>query len=158
MSQIQSFFISSYGDSSQCEELNHFLRSHKIIRLSQGFVSGGENPGFQIIVEYAENKSPESSSKKRIDYRSMLKEEKQIVIFDALKAFRSELCKKEKLIGAYMICKDEHLYQMALNPDITVDEIKSFPHSANIKLEEYGSLLYEQLQKIKSNEEETVPF
>ena len=31
MSQYQSFFINAFGDSSQCDELNHFLRSHVVI-------------------------------------------------------------------------------------------------------------------------------
>ena len=28
MSQYQSFFINAFGDSSQCQELTQFLRSH----------------------------------------------------------------------------------------------------------------------------------
>ena len=170
MSQIQSFFISSYAPQNQCEDLNHFLRSHKIIRLSQGFVQAGENPGFQILVEYAENSSSESAQKnKRVDYRAMLKDEKQKSEFDSLKDFRSSLCKKDKLVGAYMICKDEHLYEMVTRPEITLEEILSFPHSANIKLEEYGKILFDHLVKIRSgkknleekkesNESEEVPF
>ena len=157
MSQIQSFFISSYGDNNQCEELNHFLRSHKVIRLTHGFVSNSDAPGFHIIVEYADNGNAESS-KKRVDYRAMLKDEPQKLIFDSLKKFRSELFKKDKLIGAYMICKDEHLYQMAINPDISIEEIKSLPHSANIKLEEYGQTLFEELQRLKKNETGQIPF
>lgn len=152
MSQMQSFFISSYGESSQCEEMNLFLRSHKIIKLTQGFVSNSDNPGFHILIEYAENAKTDQNKNKRVDYRAMLEDDGQKKVFDAMRKFRAELCKKDKLVGAYMICKDEHLFEMAKNPSITLEEILAFPHSANIKLEEYGKILFDELAKIRAEE------
>ena len=51
MSQYQSFFINAFGDSSQCEELNHFLRSHVVIRTVENQISTGTQCGIQILVE-----------------------------------------------------------------------------------------------------------
>ena len=54
MSQYQSFFINAFGDSFQCEELNHFLRSHVVIRTVENQISTGTQCGIQILVEYKE--------------------------------------------------------------------------------------------------------
>ena len=52
MSQYQSFFISASGNSSQCDEINHFLRSHVVIRTVENIINSGSNCGIQILVEY----------------------------------------------------------------------------------------------------------
>lgn len=163
MSQFKSFFIRAVSDEQICDDLNYFLRSHKIIRLKEGFVTG-ENPGFHILVEYAENAEVQNKQSKRVDYRAMLNTESEKTMFDALKKFRSELCKKDKLVGAYMICKDEHLFAMVQNPHMTSGEIAALPHSANIKIEQYSDALAQELLKFSTkaveseNEDGKIPF
>ena len=41
MSQYQSFRISVSGNSSQCDEINYFLRSHVVIRTVENIINGG---------------------------------------------------------------------------------------------------------------------
>ena len=43
MSQYQTFFISASGNSSQCDEINHFLRSHVVIRTVENIINSGSN-------------------------------------------------------------------------------------------------------------------
>ena len=52
MSQYQPFFISASGNSSQCDEINHFLRSHVVICTVENIINRGSNCGIQILVEY----------------------------------------------------------------------------------------------------------
>ena len=52
MSQYQSFFISAFGNSSQCEEINYFLRSHVVIRTVENIINSCSYCGIQILVEY----------------------------------------------------------------------------------------------------------
>ena len=52
MSQYQSFFISASGNSSQCDEINHFLRSHVVILTIENIINSCSNCGIQILVEY----------------------------------------------------------------------------------------------------------
>ena len=70
MSQYQSFFINAFGDSSQCEELNHFLRSHVIIRTVENAISTGTQCGIQILVEY---KDINNGTEKQLKQKSHLK-------------------------------------------------------------------------------------
>lgn len=136
MSQYQSFFINAFGDSFQCEELNHFLRSHVVIRTVENQISTGTQCGIQILVEYKEqNNGTEKQLKQKIDFRSSLKTEEEKIIFDKLKA-------------AYLVCKDEHLAVMVQNPNTTEEEIKNLPNANNILLKDFAYGLYTGYQKI----------
>lgn len=169
MSQYQSFFVNAFGDNSQCEELNHFLRSHVIIRTVENTISCGNNCGIQILVEYKDiGNSTEKTQKARVDYRSELKTEEQKVIFDKLKAVRLNLAKEKNLKAAYLVCKDEHLYAMVQNPKITEEEIKNLPRSGNILLKQFAEHLFQSYTKLlkenstvkenTSNEESNISF
>lgn len=172
MSQYQSFFINAFGDSSQCQELNQFLRSHVVIRTVENQISSGTQCGIQILVEYKDiNNGTEKQLKQKIDYRSSLKTEEEKIIFDKLKAVRLELAKNKNLKAAYLVCKDEHLAAIVQNPKITEEEIKNLPNANNILLKDfayglftgYQKILEEKNQKAESslnnqNEESQIPF
>lgn len=172
MSQYQSFFINAFGDSSQCQELNQFLRSHVVIRTVENQISSGTQCGIQILVEYKDiNNGTEKQLKQKIDYRASLKTEEEKIIFDKLKAVRLELAKNKNLKAAYLVCKDEHLAAIVQNPNITEEEIKNLPNANNILLKDfayglftgYQKILEEKNQKAESslnnqNEESEIPF
>ncbi|MGN0731252.1 MAG: hypothetical protein ACI4MA_04995 [Treponema sp.] len=104
MSQYQSFFISASGNASQCDELNHFLRSHVVVRTVENIINSGTNCGIQILIEYRDiQQSGEKSGRQKIDWRAGL-------------------------------ATDEHLAAIVQNPATTIEEIKNLPHSSNILL------------------------
>ena len=150
MSQYQSFFISAGGNSAQCDELNHFLRSHVVIRTVENIISSGNNCGIQILVEYKDVGVSNQQDKKnaKIDWRASLATEEQRAIFDRLKEIRLEISKTNKLTAAYVVCKDEHLVAIITKPDITAEEIAELPNSKNIMLKKFAHQLYEEYQKI----------
>ena len=150
MSQYQSFFISAGGNSAQCDELNHFLRSHVVIRTVGNIISSGNNCGIQILVEYKDVGVSNQQDKKnsKIDWRASLATEEQCAIFDRLKEIRLEISKTNKLTAAYVVCKDEHLVAIITKPDITAEEIAELPNSKNIMLKKFAHQLHEEYQKI----------
>lgn len=152
MSQYQSFFISAGGNSSQCEELNHFLRSYVVIRTVENIISTGNNCGIQILVEYKNIEISNQKDKKnaRIDWRASLASDEQRAVFDKLKKIRLDLSNSNKLKAAYIVCKDEHLAAIVMKPEITEEEIKNLPNSGNIRIKEFAHVLFEEYQKIKS--------
>lgn len=172
MSQYQSFFINAFGDSSQCEELNHFLRSHIIIRTVENAISTGSQCGIQILIEYKEqNNGTEKQLKQKIDYRALLKTEEEKELFDKLRAVRLNLAKSKNLKAAYLVCKDEHLAAIVQKPNITEEEIKNLPNANNILLKDFAYGLYLGYKKIleeknqnqestkeNQNEENKIPF
>ena len=72
MPQFQSFFIAANGDSSLCDELNSFMKSHVIIRTVENLVSTGQNCGIQILVEYKGDGESGGKQSKRVDWRATL--------------------------------------------------------------------------------------
>ena len=46
------FFLSASGNLSQCDEINHFLRPHVVIRTVENIINNGLNCGIQVSVEY----------------------------------------------------------------------------------------------------------
>ena len=86
--------------------------------------------------------------RQKIDWRASLATDEQRELFDRLKEFRAKLSKEKHLVEAYMVCKDEHLASIVQNPDITLEEIKSLPHSNNIMLKDFAEELLSEYQKI----------
>ena len=92
MSHYQSFFISASGNSSQCDEINHFLRSRVVIRTVENIINSGSNCGIQILVEYKDVQQPgEKNGRQKIDWRASLATDEQRELFDRLKDFAEEL-------------------------------------------------------------------
>ena len=160
MSQFKSFFISANGDSNQCEQINDFMKSHVIIRTVENLISTGSNCGIQILVEYKSEGEIGGKSNKRVDWRASLKSDKEKELFDRLKEFRASLAKENKLVGAYMVCKDEHLAAIVQKPAITAEEIKALPHAGNIMLKDFSEAIWAEYQKIlgEKNEAGEIPF
>ena len=88
MSQYQSFFISASGNANQCDELNHFLRSHVVVRTVENIINSGTNCGIQILIEYRDSQqSGEKAVRQKIDWRASLATDDQRELFDKLKDF-----------------------------------------------------------------------
>ncbi|MBU1070306.1 hypothetical protein KJ975_12130 [Myxococcota bacterium] len=45
VTQFQTFFLSPFGEPSACEELNRFLRSHRIVNVEKRMVDGEQGTG-----------------------------------------------------------------------------------------------------------------
>ena len=100
MSQYQSFFISASGNSSQCDEINHFLRSHVVIRTVKNIINSGSNCGIQILVEYKDiQQSGEKIGCQKIDWCASLATDEQRELFEKLKEYRAKFSKEKHLMG-----------------------------------------------------------
>ena len=73
------FFTIPLKSAEEAEtELNHFLRSQRILTVHREFVSQGENAFWTMAVEYLSDsteKTKKITGKKRIDYREILSPE-----------------------------------------------------------------------------------
>jgi len=73
LTQYTSFFVSPFGEKSVTDELNTFLRSHRIINVEKKLIDGERGTGWVFLVEYGSDggKSTSSTSSQRIDYREV---------------------------------------------------------------------------------------
>jgi hypothetical protein len=52
LTQYRSFFVSPFGEASVCDELNAFLKSHRIVNVEKRLVDGERGTGWLFLVEY----------------------------------------------------------------------------------------------------------
>jgi superfamily II DNA helicase RecQ len=140
MTQYRSFFVSPFGEASACDDLNGFLKSHRIINVEKRLVDGERGTGWLFLVEYGSEAKPQSgpSSAPRVDYREILSEQ-QFALYDKLRTLRKELAEKQGL-PVYAIFTNEHLSIMVKNKMSTLKDIASLSGVGESKVKQYGAV------------------
>ena len=114
LTQFASFFISPFGESSVCDELNHFLKSHRIVNLEKRLIDGERGTGWVFLVEYGTDNKLQGSNKTRVDYREVLNEQK-FAFFDHLRQIRKTTAEKHG-VPVYAVFTNEQLASMVKKP------------------------------------------
>ena len=52
LTQFALFFISPFGEVSVCDELNLFIRSHRIVNVEKRLIDGERGTGWLFLVEF----------------------------------------------------------------------------------------------------------
>jgi hypothetical protein len=72
LTQYRSFFVSPFGESTVCDELNLFLKTNRIVNVEKRLIDGERGTGWLFLVEYAgEHKNQSGVSAPRVDYRAI---------------------------------------------------------------------------------------
>jgi superfamily II DNA helicase RecQ len=110
--QFKFFQIPTSDPGAAGEELNGFLRSHRIVAVRSELVRLGETAFWAFSVEYLEGgaKGPDRMLPK-VDYREVLKEA-EFKVFSRLRDWRKAEAEKEG-VPVYTIFTNEQLAEMA---------------------------------------------
>jgi superfamily II DNA helicase RecQ len=121
LTQFTSFFISPFGENSVSDDLNAFLRSHRIVNVEKRLIDGERGTGWAFLVEYGtDGKSqPNAQSQPRVDYREVLSEA-DYAVFDKLRNIRKELAEKQG-IPVYAVFSNEQLAGMVKKQPVQPD-------------------------------------
>lgn len=94
--QYKFFVVPVKNINTSEQDLNKFLRSHKILSIKSEFVSEKENSYWAIAAEYIEESISFSGAPKRskIDYKELLNE-KDFALFDKLRKWRKKKSEEE---------------------------------------------------------------
>ncbi|MDR2073736.1 MAG: HRDC domain-containing protein [Spirochaetaceae bacterium] len=121
-----SFFISPFGEKTVCDELNAFLKSHRIVNVEKRLIDGERGTGWLFLVEYgSDNKNQPSAAAQRVDYRDILNEQ-EYALFDKLRQLRKEPAEKQG-IPVYAIFTNDHLAGMIKNKAAELKDIAVLP-------------------------------
>ena len=140
--QIKIFNIPIGAEEAQTEELNHFLRSNKIIDIKKEVVWVENNNCWSFCITYMQSNSPDVNNTTRpiggtkVDYKEILSSE----VFERFSQFRKlrKQIADDEAIPAYAVFTDAELAEMAkLNP-ISLDAMNRISGIGKKKMEKYG--------------------
>jgi len=139
LTQYASFFVSPFGEKSVTDELNVFLRSHRIINIEKKLIDGERGTGWVFIVEYGSdggNKNASNASQ-RIDYREVLNAD-EYALFDKLRNLRKELADKSG-IPVYAVFTNDQLASMVKKPPKTAKDLLAISGIGEARVKQYGA-------------------
>ncbi|MBQ4083748.1 MAG: HRDC domain-containing protein [Bacteroidaceae bacterium] len=138
--QIKTFKIPLGDNGGAEEELNKFLRSHRVLKVERAFCLEGSGY-LAVCVEYMEGNmvsdNVNTSGRSRRDYAKELSEDEQ-KRFELFKAKRRELA-TEKSLPAYMIFTDAELVTLLKYPHLNIENVMDVPGVQKSRLKDYGA-------------------
>ena len=150
--QMAFFQIPARPETALQEELNVFLRSHRVLKVHREFVAQGDNSFWALGVEYLEGRvSPRpgqasgvSGRKPRVDYREVLSPA-DFAVFAKLRDWRKEAAAAETT-PVYTIFTNEQLANVATTRPENVAQLQEVEGIGEAKAEKYGEGLIEVVQ------------
>ncbi|MDR2718064.1 MAG: HRDC domain-containing protein [Treponema sp.] len=138
LTQYASFFISPFGEKSVTDELNLFLRSHRIVNVEKKLIDGERGTGWVFIIEYGNDGGGKSApnASQRIDYREVLSAD-EYALFDKLRELRKELAEKSS-IPVYAVFTNDQLAGMVKKNPKTAKDLLSISGIGDARVKQYG--------------------
>ena len=138
LTQYASFYVSPFGERTVTEELNTFLRSHRIVNVEKRLIDGERGTGWVFLIEYGntDNKNTASSSSQRIDYREVLNPV-EYALYDKLRDLRKQIAEKSG-IPIYAVFTNDQLAGMVKKPPTTPKDLMSISGVGEARIKQYG--------------------
>lgn len=142
LTQYSSFFISPFGEKSVTDELNAFLRSHRIVNVEKRLIDGERGTGWVFLVEYgSDSKNTSGPASPRIDYREVLNPA-EYALFDTLRKLRKTLSEKAGL-PVYAVFTNDQLAAMVKKPPKTAKDLLAIAGIGEARVKQYGAAFLE---------------
>jgi len=149
--QIKLFTIPAFDNDAPTQEMNKFLRSHRVLEVGQEFVSANNGAYWCFSIKYiwGETKNYSSGKKEKTDYRKVL-DKATFAVFEKLREHRKEIAKNDA-VPAYAVFTDAELAEIAKSPEITGKTIITINGIGEKKTEKYGKLIAQMYNKDETN-------
>jgi len=124
------------------EELNRFLRSHRVLSVDRRWVDQGSESFWSFCVDYLEpgqagsvlNRG--SGERGKVDYREVLKPD-EFALFVKLRALRQEIAKDEA-VPVYMVFTNEQLAQIVRLKARSKADLNKIAGVGEARIQKYG--------------------
>ncbi len=153
LTQFALFFISPFGEVSVCDELNLFIRSHRIVNVEKRLIDGERGTGWLFLVEYGTDVKPQTANSPRIDYREVLTEQ-EYALFDRLRDVRKAISEKNG-VPVYAVFTNEQLAAMVKKPPLNLKDILALPGVGDARVKQYGEAFLNIFSDSKGQQIET---
>jgi superfamily II DNA helicase RecQ len=151
--QFKIFTIPVADDGAAMEEMNRFLRGHKVLEVEQQLLSTKTGANWHFCVKYIANALPSSAGKtgggesqSKKDYKEIL-DEKTFARFSVLREVRKKLAEEDGL-PVYAVFTNEELAAIAALDEINAQTLKTVNGVGEKKTEKYVARMTEYLQKM----------
>jgi len=138
-----SFFaIPARGDNGLQEELNRFLRSHRVLTVHREFVAQGDNSFWALAVEWLEGAGASTAdstrrTKPRVDYKEVLSPA-DFAVFAKLREWRKATAEQEG-IPVYAVLTNEQLASIATSRPTTPAQVQEVEGIGEAKAGKYAA-------------------
>lgn len=156
--QIKIFTIPVVADERDMEELNHFLRSHKIIDVKRELTQTNDTSCWTFCITYMDVAALSTSVRNdavrhnKIDYKEVLDAD-TFERFSKMRKLRKEIADNEA-IPAYSVFTDAELAEIAKLEVLDKANIQKIPGIGKKKVEKYGDAFC-IIDKNESGKDET---
>ena len=128
------------GSPEAEEELNQFLRSHRVVQVQRSLESNNGAPCWCFCIEWLEGALPQVTGDKKkkapIDYKNILGNS-DFALFSKLREERNARS-KEIATPAYNICTNDVLSRMAKERPLEKKQLQEIEGFGEKKVEKYG--------------------
>lgn len=136
--QIKVISVPVAGGEGMNDELNKFLRGHKVLQVTQELVAVGEGAYWTFCIRYVDGTASGPGEKKdRVDYREVLSP-RDFDRFAKLRVVRKAIAEEEG-IPAFAVFTDEQLAGMAQLGELTETGMRGVKGVGEKKVERYGA-------------------
>jgi len=148
--QFKIFTIPVADDGSAIEDMNRFLRAHKVLEAEQQLVSTKSGTFWHFCIKYLANAQPDNKppNTSKIDYKEIL-DEKTFAVFSILREIRKKIAEEEGM-PVYAIFTNEELAGIASLDEILPETIKTVKGIGEKKTERFGKRLVAQFEQFKN--------
>ncbi len=145
--QIKLFTIPILQAEERNEELNKFLRTHKIADIEKQLVQSGSTAYWSFCIQYftelTESRAENRADNVKIDYREKLSAE-EFTIFSKLREIRKAMA-IEDAVPVFRIFTDFELAEIARLEEPNANNIRSIKGIGDAKAEKFGIRLLSKL-------------
>jgi hypothetical protein len=135
--QYAVFYLPPAASTTEQEDLNRFLRGHRIIQTWKEFVTTSGMPGWAILVEYMEDGKAGTAPQGKIDYKEILSEI-DFAIFCRLRDVRKTLAEQHGL-PVYAVFTNEQLAEIARKKPASTNELMKIDGIGQGKIEKFAA-------------------
>ena len=141
------------------EELNRFLRGHRVLSVDRRWVDLGTESYWSFCVDYLEPASasgssgrPKGDARGRVDYREVLNPE-QFASFVKLRALRQAIS-KEDAVPVYVIFTNEQLAAMVQKGAASKADLGRIDGVGEARIQKYGDRFLDCLKEHRDGKHE----